>query len=106
MPMPTPTTPRGKPNPRRTRVQQLLSQARGYLFDPNFRHRLVVVILAGVAFGCTLILGLWTRACANSQCPAISVLTDYDPQQASQILAADGRVITNLGSQRRIVVPI
>jgi penicillin-binding protein 1A len=48
----------------------------------------------------------WTRACAGNSCPSIAGLGGYDPNQAAKVYAADGRLITDLGLERRTVVPL
>lgn len=66
-------------------------------------------VLAGLsllAFGLALGAGAWTRACAGSRCPSIEGLGEYDPDQASKVYAADGRLITDFGLERRTVVPL
>jgi hypothetical protein len=47
---------------------------------------------------------LWSRACAGGACPSIAGLNEYDPDQASKVYAADGRLLTDFGLQRRTVV--
>ena len=42
-------------------------------------------------------LGVWARACSGNRCPSIAGLDSYDPDQASKVYAADGRLITDLG---------
>ncbi|HEX5633304.1 MAG TPA: PBP1A family penicillin-binding protein, partial [Gemmatimonadales bacterium] len=44
--------------------------------------------------------------CAGNACPSLEGLDDYDPAQASKVYAADGRLITDLGLERRTVVPL
>ena len=44
--------------------------------------------------------------CAGNTCPSIDELGGYDPNQASKVYAADGRLITDLGLERRTVVPL
>jgi penicillin-binding protein 1A len=67
-------------------------------------------VLIGVGafllFSAALLLGLWSRVCAGGACPSIAALTNYDPDQASKLYAADGRLITDYGLQRRTVVPL
>jgi penicillin-binding protein 1A len=46
------------------------------------------------------------EACAGAACPSIAGLGLYDPDQASKVYAADGRLITDFGLQRRTVVPL
>lgn len=55
-------------------------------------------LVGGVAWGS------WTRACAGGNCPSIGALDAYRPTEALKIYAADGRLITSLGLERRTVV--
>lgn len=63
-------------------------------------------MLGGIAFTAMAVVGAWTRACANDACPDVGVLTSYDPDQASRVLAADGRLITDFGTTRRTVISL
>ena len=65
----------------------------------------VVGLLA--AYGVGLAFGGWTRVCAAERCPSISRLGEqYSPQQTSKVYAADGRLITEFGIERRTVLPL
>lgn len=68
--------------------------------------RLLLGFAALLVFGVTLLLGAWSRACAGGACPSIAGLNEYDPDQASKVYAADGRLLTDFGLQRRTVVPL
>jgi len=70
------------------------------------RRVILVSFLAVIAFGLAVLTALWTRACAGNSCPSIAELGGYDPNQASKVYAADGRLITDLGLERRTVVPL
>src|SRR6476469_5124128 len=70
------------------------------------RRVVLVSFLAVLAFGLAVLTALWTRACAGNSCPSIAELGGYDPNQASKVYAADGRLITDLGLERRTVVPL
>lgn len=72
----------------------------------SLRRRALALILALAAFGAAALIGAWTRACANDACPNITALEQFDADQTSKVFAADGRLITELGSQRRTVVPL
>ncbi len=74
--------------------------------SPRARRIVLVSFLAVVAFGLAVLTALWTRACAGNSCPPIAELGGYDPNQASKVYAADGRLITDLGLERRTVVPL
>jgi penicillin-binding protein 1A len=74
--------------------------------SPRVRRVVLVSFLAVIAFGLAVLTALWTRACAGNSCPSIAELGGYDPNQASKVYAADGRLITDLGLERRTVVPL
>jgi len=74
--------------------------------SPRARRTIVVSLLAAVAFGFAVFAAAWNRACAGNSCPSIAELDAYDPNQASKVYAADGRLITDLGQERRTVVPL
>lgn len=74
--------------------------------SPRARRIVLVSFLAVAAFGLAVLTALWTRACADNSCPSIAGLGGYDPNQASKVYAADGRLITDLGLERRTVVPL
>ena len=57
-----------------------------------------------VALGLGLAYGSWTRACAGTSCPSIAMLEGYRPTQTGKVYAADGRLITELGVERRSVL--
>jgi len=73
-------------------------------FAPERMRRTVFLILLGVGFAGGLAYGSWTRVCAGNQCPSIAVLDDYRPQQTSKVYAVDGRLITELGLERRTLL--
>jgi penicillin-binding protein 1A len=75
--------------------------------DPVARRRAGV----GAALGCLYFTGLaygsWTRVCAAERCPSISrVANTKGPLQTSKVFAADGRLISELGLERRTVLPL
>lgn len=59
-----------------------------------------------IAFGAAAGMAAWGWACSGNSCPSIDELGGYDPNQASKVYAADGRLITDLGLERRTVVPL
>jgi penicillin-binding protein 1A len=73
-------------------------------FTPERSRRSVAVLLLLVGFAAGVAYGSWTRVCAGRQCPSIAILDDYRPQQTSKVYAADGRLITELGLERRTVI--
>jgi penicillin-binding protein 1A len=74
--------------------------------SPRVRRNILVGVLAALAFVFAMAVAAWTRACAGNSCPSIGELGGYDPNQASKMYAADGRLITDLGLERRTVVPL
>ncbi len=75
-------------------------------YSPRRRRNVLVGIAAFLLFASALLVGAWSRVCAGGACPSIAGLTNYDPDQASKLYAADGRLITDYGLQRRTVVPL
>ena len=73
-------------------------------FGPERARRTVFLLLLVVGFGVGLAYGSWTRVCAGGACPSIAVLDDYRPQQTSKVYAVDGRLITELGLERRSLI--
>ncbi len=76
----------------------------GRFFTPDHARRSVAGLLLIVGFGGGIGYGSWTRVCAGSACPSIAILDDYRPQQTSKVYAVDGRLITELGLERRTVI--
>jgi penicillin-binding protein 1A len=77
-----------------------------FSWSPRVRRNLLVGSLAVLAFGVAIVVAAYTRACAGNSCPSIGDIGGYDPNQASKVYAADGRLITDLGLERRTVVPL
>lgn len=75
--------------------------------SPAIRFRLLLAIGAVTLYGVGLLVGAWLNVCGPvGACPSIASLESYDPDQASKIYAADGRLVTDLGLERRTVVPL
>ncbi len=83
-----------------------LSRLKPSRLSPRARRNILVGFLAVVAFGLAVLAAAWSRACAGNTCPSIEELGGYDPDQASKVYAADGRLITDLGLERRTVIPL
>jgi penicillin-binding protein 1A len=74
---------------------------------PTIRFRFLLTSGAIVLFVIALVVGAWFNVCAPvGACPSIASLESYDPDQASKLYAADGRLVTDFGLQRRTVVPL
>src|SRR4051812_45392089 len=74
--------------------------------SPRARRNILVGVLAAFALGLAFLAAAWSSACAGNTCPSIDELGTYDPNQASKLYAADGRLITDLGLERRTVIPL
>jgi penicillin-binding protein 1A len=66
----------------------------------------VIGAASAFALGLALVLALWFTACLGNSCPSVANLDSYDPNQAAKVYAADGRLLTDLGLERRTVVPL
>lgn len=76
-------------------------------YTPRIRSNILTALAAMVMLGGGVIVAAWSRACTNSACPSIAPLVRvYDPAQASKVYAADGRLITDLGAERRTVIAL
>jgi penicillin-binding protein 1A len=73
---------------------------------PRVRRKVLLGAGAFALFFVALAWGAWSRVCAGGACPSIAGLTNYDPEQASKVYAADGRLITDYGQQRRTVISL
>jgi len=77
----------------------------GWWYDPRQRKRVLAGSTLACLFGIGLGYGSWTRVCAAERCPSIARIDPkVGPQQTSKVYAADGRLITELGIERRTVV--
>src|SRR5687767_3465814 len=77
-------------------------------YDPKQRRRVIVATVLALLYGSGLAYGSWTRVCAAERCPSIMRIDPgHRPQvQTSKVYAADGRLITELGIERRTVLPL
>ena len=75
--------------------------------DPKTRARLLGAAALAFAYVVGVGYGSWTRVCAAERCPSISrLVSGPGPQQTSKVYAADGRLVTELGLERRTVLPL
>jgi penicillin-binding protein 1A len=74
--------------------------------SPKARRTTLLSSVALVGLGVGVVWGSWTRACAGGNCPSIGALDAYRPTEALKIYAADGRLLTSLGTERRTAVPL
>src|SRR5437773_6222376 len=79
-------------------------------YDPVQRRRVIIATVLALLYGSGLAYGSWTRVCAAERCPSITRIdphTGHNVQlQTSKCYAADGRLITELGIERRTVLPL
>jgi penicillin-binding protein 1A len=101
-------TPRitSEPAPRRPLRRRVTTWLGDRWRNPRVRRTVYVTGLSVTGLGLGMAYGSWSRACAGGACPSIRVLEAYQPQQAAKIYAQDGRLITELGIQRRTVLPV
>jgi penicillin-binding protein 1A len=74
--------------------------------SPRARRLVLLSVVGAVALGVSIVLALWFTVCLGNSCPSVDNLGTYDPDQAAKVYAADGRHITDLGLERRTVVPL
>src|SRR5436190_1369296 len=81
---------------------------RSWWQKPKVRRRVIAVAVLAGAFVLGLSYGAWTRVCAGEHCPSISrlVANPNHQVQTSKVYAADGRLISELGAERRTVLPL
>src|SRR5213080_229033 len=78
---------------------------------PQVRRRVIAVAVLVGAHPLGLSYGAWARVCAGEHCPSISRLYPQGAGskvqvQTSKMYAADGRLISELGAERRTVLPL
>ncbi|HSG09428.1 MAG TPA: transglycosylase domain-containing protein, partial [Longimicrobiales bacterium] len=77
-------------------ILQALWRPRLFLFAGTF----LVALGAGGAWG------TWKNLCAGDACPSIAQIKTYEPEQTSKLLSWDGRLISEIGFERRTPVSI
>src|SRR6266576_3951438 len=77
-------------------------------YQPVQRRRAIITTVLALLYGAGLAYGSWTRVCAGDRCPSILRIDQgHRPQvQTSKVYAADGRLISEYGVQRRTVVKL
>ncbi len=74
--------------------------ARAVLSSPWFWGVAAFVIATGAGFG----WGAWQNLCAD--CPSVAQIRTWEPQQTSKVFSSDGRLVAELGIERRTPVSI
>ncbi|MGH7605833.1 MAG: transglycosylase domain-containing protein, partial [Gemmatimonadales bacterium] len=97
------TPPLGSPSSPPTLRQTFLGR---WWRDPVHRRRVLIATGLACLYGGGLAYGSWTRVCAAERCPSIARLESgtSGQQQTSKVYAADGRLISELGLERRTVI--
>lgn len=77
-------------------------------FKPSARtvRRVGLATLGITVFALVVLTTMWFRVCANNSCPSVTQLTEIDPEMASKVYAADGRIITDFGLERRTMIEL
>jgi penicillin-binding protein 1A len=83
-----------------SRARRMGSRAAPILRSPWVWGTVLVLGAGGIGFA----WGSWQNLCAD--CPSVAQIHTWEPQQASRVYAFDGRVITELGMERRTPVSI
>src|SRR4051812_28798112 len=73
---------------------------------PRFTRMFALFFCFFSAFGVGLAYASWAMVCRAGRCPPADALADYEPRQTSKLLAADGRLIAELGLERRTLIKI
>ncbi len=93
--------------PRTSSGSSLLARLR-QVGAPLLKSRVLVPTLLGLLFvgfvGIGVAVGSWRNVCAT--CPSVARIRTWEPEQTSKLLAADGRLIAELGIERRTPVSI
>src|SRR2546425_11825974 len=78
-------------------------------YDPVQRRRVIIATVLALLYASGLAYGSWTRGCAAERCPRITRIDPHTghnvPLQTPKGDAADGRLITERGNQRRPLLP-
>ncbi|HET9152231.1 MAG TPA: PBP1A family penicillin-binding protein [Gemmatimonadales bacterium] len=75
-------------------------------WNARTRRWLLLGVAGAFALGVAVVMALWFTACLGNSCPSVDTLDSYDPNQAAKVYAADGRLLTDLGLERRTLVPL
>src|SRR5690349_8542647 len=73
---------------------------------PWFARTFVLTASFVLSFGAGFAYASWAMVCRAGRCPPANALRDYEPRQTSKILAADGRLIAELGLEKRTLVKL
>ena len=81
-------------------------QPRFWRKRPRLARGVALAFLFCAFFGAGLGLAAWTLVCRGGACPDPRQLDQIAPAQTSKLYAADGRFISEIGLERRTLVPL
>jgi penicillin-binding protein 1A len=87
------------------RLERLVERALQFL-SSTWGRRMAWGVVAGTLIGVISAAIIWWRICAGDACPSVEMLEKYRPRQASKVYAADGRLVGELGLERRTVIRV
>lgn len=61
-----------------------------------------IPLLALCAVGAGFVIGSWNNLCAN--CPSVAQIHTWTPEETSKVIAHDGRLFAEIGTERRTAV--
>jgi hypothetical protein len=61
-----------------------------------------IPLLALTAIGTGFSMGVWNNLCTN--CPSIAQIHTWTPEETSKVIAHDGRIFAEIGTERRTAV--
>jgi penicillin-binding protein 1A len=73
---------------------------------PRGVRRALIACTGACGFFVGVAVASWTLVCRNARCPSIDALELYTPNQTSKLYAIDGRLITEIGSERRTLISL
>jgi penicillin-binding protein 1A len=73
---------------------------------PRLARGVLLAFLFCFFFGTGFAVAAWTLVCRGGACPDPHQLDQMAPKQTSKLYAADGRFISEIGLERRTLVPI
>lgn len=89
--------------PSRTAIRRAVQALAARLWRPR-----IFLFVGGffVALGAGGAWGAWRNLCAGDACPSIAQIKTWEPEQTSKLFSHDGRLIAEIGYERRTPVSI
>src|SRR5688572_22125713 len=85
------------------RTSRIVAFARRF---PRLTRALGYITTVAVTFVFGFALATWNLVCRGTRCPSIEVLERYQPRQTSRLYAIDGRLVAELGVERRTLATL